>query len=197
MRNYAKPKEISENREEFVKMVKELRESCVIVEGKKDKRALQLLGVEDVRPINGTALTSVAEELSVMGIKEVVILTDFDREGKALYLKLKRLLQRYRIKTNTRLRKMIMGLGRCCIEDFRVADSLLFELPLKKDGTFKSGGSAGEQMPLKNLRGDSYGKISSYFRKVRDKGQDKGQRNSGKARCHRRGFRPDRGSAGF
>ena len=58
----------------------------VIVEGVKDKRALANFGIKRVKTLSRRALYKVVEEVKV---KEVVILTDLDREGKRLYAKLK------------------------------------------------------------------------------------------------------------
>ena len=63
----------------------------VIVEGKKDKSALQKLGVKNIVTLT-KPLYLVIEEVAAMNM-DVAILTDLDKEGKALYGKLSSGLQ--------------------------------------------------------------------------------------------------------
>ncbi len=60
----------------------------VIVEGKKDRKALSDLGVENIMTIS-KPLYKVAEDAAESS-RDVIILTDFDRKGKELYGKLKK-----------------------------------------------------------------------------------------------------------
>jgi len=62
--------------------------SLIIVEGKKDKLALNKLGIENVNSIN-EPIYLVIEKL-VNYNKEIIILTDLDKMGKKLYARLKR-----------------------------------------------------------------------------------------------------------
>jgi 5S rRNA maturation endonuclease (ribonuclease M5) len=62
------------------KLIDILRDSTVIVEGKRDKQALLGLGVSDVLDISGQALESFVENLEKD--KKYIVLTDFDREGE-------------------------------------------------------------------------------------------------------------------
>ena len=65
----------------------------VVVEGKKDARALNSFGVFKIFTLSKKPLYAVVEEIAAKS-KEVVILTDFDKQGKALYGKLKSYFQR-------------------------------------------------------------------------------------------------------
>lgn len=60
----------------------------IIVEGKKDKRALEELGIKNVVCLKN-AIYKEIEEITENN-KEVIILTDLDKMGKKLYSKLKR-----------------------------------------------------------------------------------------------------------
>lgn len=94
----------------------------VVVEGKKDEAALRVLGV------NGTVLTvktggksflEASSEIEGLGVREVVLLLDFDRRGREGTLRLKRSLEMVKIKANTRFWQDLQALtGReiQCIE---------------------------------------------------------------------------------
>jgi len=102
-----------------LELLNELKERLVIVEGRKDEMALQRLGLRNILPLNGVSLPDIATSLYDTGInKEVVILTDFDREGRRLALELGRLLRAYKIKVNGRLRAELRSFGKGRIEDF-------------------------------------------------------------------------------
>jgi 5S rRNA maturation endonuclease (ribonuclease M5) len=153
--------------EQFSEIMNELRDSFVIVEGKKDKSAVRKLGAKNIVALNGKPLSLVAENISKKEIKEVVIMTDFDREGKVLFTKLKKFFQNYKIKTNTRLRRKLMEFGKNRIEDFNTVDSSLLERMSMRDEIY-----------LK--RGDHYGEVSSYFNKIHNKSSHKSKWDSRK-----------------
>ena len=52
-------------------------------------------------------------------IHEVIILTDFDNEGRKLEKKLDLLLRSHKVRVNRRLRRILMGFGKGRIEDFK------------------------------------------------------------------------------
>ncbi|MDN5358510.1 MAG: dTMP kinase [Candidatus Diapherotrites archaeon] len=61
----------------------------VVVEGKKDVEALRRLGILRVEMLNHyPSVVDMADALAEKGIKRAVILTDYDRTGKALAYKL-------------------------------------------------------------------------------------------------------------
>lgn len=136
--------------EDFLEISRELRGKLLVVEGKNDEKALKSLGLNNIIKINRKPLYQIAEEIS-SAAKEIVMLTDFDREGRALASRLTRLLKPYKIRINRRLRKKIMELGKPEIENLR---------NLKED--------------------DLHVKVSTNFNKIRDKGKDKGKGCSGK-----------------
>ena len=71
----------------------------VIVEGKKDQKALQELGVEKVMTLD--THHKLVEKVTE---KEVVLVVDLDKEGKKLYGKLKDMFSRRGVKVNDKLR---------------------------------------------------------------------------------------------
>lgn len=75
----------------------------VIVEGKKDKKALEELGVKRILVLDVRYKT--VEK--VMNEKEVVLLVDLDEEGKKIYHELKRELMRFGVNVDDRLRKFL------------------------------------------------------------------------------------------
>lgn len=76
----------------------------IIVEGKKDYSALKTLGIKNIIAINRKPLYKFIEEINR---KEVIILTDLDREGKKLYSILKHNLQKSGIKIDNYFREYL------------------------------------------------------------------------------------------
>ena len=74
----------------------------IIVEGKKDKEALMKLGMTNIFTIK-EPLFKLCENLSKK-YKDVIILTDLDKEGKRLYSKLKENLERNGVKVDDSFR---------------------------------------------------------------------------------------------
>ena len=68
----------------------------ILVEGKKDVNALKRLGVENVKMLNGPVFSFV-ERISKKN-KEVIILTDLDKEGRKLYSMMKKGFERNGVK---------------------------------------------------------------------------------------------------
>jgi len=98
--------------EKLLEVIEELKieaeEKPIIVEGKKDMESLIKLGVEGTFIIIAkTPVYLIADELVRKGIKEVILLTDFDRRGKMLA---KAIVEEFRhrgIKVNTKIRHEI------------------------------------------------------------------------------------------
>ena len=147
-----KNKRIDEEKLERILM--DLEEKLVIVEGKNDKKALKSLGVKDIIAINARPLYEVVE-IASKSKKEIVILTDFDKEGRAIEKRLKYLLQRYKKHPNSKLRWKVMNLGKNKIEDF---------------------GNLNSPNPHSFKEDDIHVKISTDFNKIRDKGGNRRKR---------------------
>lgn len=84
----------------------------VLVEGRKDERALETLGIEaeTVRVSgNGRSLAETAERLS-RRYDDAILLTDWDSEGNALKSKLKPLLESHGVTPRTTHRKRLRDL---------------------------------------------------------------------------------------
>ncbi len=78
----------------------------VIVEGKKDKLALQDSGVKSIYTLSRKPIYAIAEEIS-SNSKECIILTDLDKKGKLLFSKLSHDLQRMGVKINNKFRNYL------------------------------------------------------------------------------------------
>ena len=83
---------------------------AVLVEGKRDKRALEMLGIENVIDLKGRKFHDIAEYLSE-NFKGVVLLTDFDPEGEEIFNKLSRILKGYGLKVDGSFREELRQTG--------------------------------------------------------------------------------------
>ena len=95
-------------KEELKEFILELKQSnkLIIVEGPKDKKALKELGITYVTVLNKKPIFQVIEDVSKL-TSEVIILTDFDKEGKELYGKLNSGLQKYGVKVDHYFREWL------------------------------------------------------------------------------------------
>jgi 5S rRNA maturation endonuclease (ribonuclease M5) len=86
--------------EKLFKLLKEIKDKQVIVEGKRDKEVLCLLGFTKIITIN----QGLYETVEKIKDKHVIILTDFDSEGRKIAKKLNIFLQSlgYKIDRETR-----------------------------------------------------------------------------------------------
>ena len=115
---------------DIVEYSEELAGKLVIVEGKKDSMALKTLGVKNIVLLNGRPLTELALHVSKSiassgneeGREEVVILTDFDSEGKKLAARLDYLLKKHKVMVNSRIRRKFLKFGKTRIEDLKEGD---------------------------------------------------------------------------
>ena len=83
-----------------------LEKPLIIVEGKKDRIALQSLGLRNIITLEKNALFEIVEYV-VDSKENCVILTDLDSEGKKLYSFLYKNLQYFGVKVNNRLRLLL------------------------------------------------------------------------------------------
>lgn len=99
---------MDEKPEEFENLIRKIRDSdiIVIVEGKKDRAALQKLGIRNIKELSKKPIFQIVEEIANSN-EECIILTDLDREGKQLYSKLNSNLQRHGVKVNNRFREFL------------------------------------------------------------------------------------------
>jgi 5S rRNA maturation endonuclease (ribonuclease M5) len=94
--------------EELQSFIEKIRNSntLVIVEGKKDKIALQKLGISNLIELNKKPLFEIIEYIANFN-KECIILTDLDKEGRQLYSKLNSNLQKNGVKVNNKFREFL------------------------------------------------------------------------------------------
>lgn len=102
--------------------VAKCKEHVIIVEGKKDVRALEQLGFKKIHAIHKTGVPMremVLEIMSEVDKKDkICILTDFDKKGKKIYLLLKSLFQEQGAKLDSSLRAILIKAGVSHIEGF-------------------------------------------------------------------------------
>lgn len=96
--------------EKLQKIIKDIGDTLIIVEGIKDKRALSKLGFKNVLAISGKSIFFLVEKIKSKKVKSVVVLTDFDKEGEKKFKILSRILQSNKIKTNYFIRRKIKTL---------------------------------------------------------------------------------------
>jgi len=89
--------------EELLKLLKENKDKQVIVEGKRDKKVLCLLGFKKILTLN----KGIYETTEKLKEKQVLILTDFDPEGKKIAKELNRILQSLGYKVDRETRRKI------------------------------------------------------------------------------------------
>ena len=97
---------------ELLHQIEKSKNYLIVVEGKKDKQALQFLGFKKIFVINetGKSLYEKIEQIQEICTKKdkVCILTDFDKKGKQLYLLLKSKFSEMGIKMDNTLRGILL-----------------------------------------------------------------------------------------
>lgn len=88
---------------ELYEAIDKLKDLPVIVEGKKDKKALERVGFNRVITLN-KPFYKVVEEINE---KKVLILTDLDRKGRQIYGRLKKDLNKEGVVVNDKLRNLL------------------------------------------------------------------------------------------
>jgi len=93
---------------EIQDFVDELKKSqkLIIVEGKKDKQALEKLGIKNIITLSKKPIFQIIEDISKKN-KEVVILTDLDKQGKELFGKLNSGLSYHGVKVDNKFREFL------------------------------------------------------------------------------------------
>ena len=86
-------------------LLEELKEKKILVEGKKDRRVLEKLGITELLEISGNDYPRILGEINKRGWKEVVVLTDFDDEGRKKFKFLSNFLRINGIKVDVETRK--------------------------------------------------------------------------------------------
>lgn len=108
-------------KQENMEVLKPHLKTPVIVEGKRDVINLKRLNFNNIISLNGDSLYNLSEKISEK-YNEVIILTDFDKEGNRLARKLNLFLENLGVKVNKKARKEIKktfkGQGILEIESF-------------------------------------------------------------------------------
>ena len=78
----------------------------IIVEGKKDKIALQKLGLNNIIELSKKPIFQIVEDVTNSN-DECIILTDLDKKGKEIYGKLNSNLQKNGVKVNNKFRNFL------------------------------------------------------------------------------------------
>jgi 5S rRNA maturation endonuclease (ribonuclease M5) len=98
-----------QKKEEFEGFIERLRkaseEKIVLVEGAKDKNALESLGVKNIMTLK-KPLYAVVEDIVSSG-KDCVILTDLDKKGKEIYARVSSKLKQSGVKVDNRFREFL------------------------------------------------------------------------------------------
>jgi len=120
-------------------LVEKNRRAPIIVEGKRDERALRALGVAgDIRPINrGTSLFSVCEDLA-RDHREVIILTDWDVRGGRLARQLRDGLAANGVRYDDDLRARLTAVCRKEISDVESLDRFVARTAAMVEGRDRS-----------------------------------------------------------
>ncbi|MEM5882782.1 MAG: toprim domain-containing protein [Candidatus Aenigmatarchaeota archaeon] len=149
---------------EIQKEVLNFKEVPIIVEGIKDEEAIRKLGFQKIVKISGKPLEKVFEEVS--NYNSVVILSDFDEEGKKIFAKLRKLFSSHKIKVHTFLRNKIKS-------------------------TFKIKKIEEINSLTKFMEDDYYGKTCSIYDKIFNRSRIFLRGDGGKARRNRGNFWSD------
>lgn len=95
--------EIKDRLKRLRKLLGQLKDSWVFVEGKKDKQALEKLGIKNVLTISGNLRLSCDK----VKTERVFVLTDLDRRGDELARAARDELEARSIKADLEVRKML------------------------------------------------------------------------------------------
>ena len=95
--------------EQFQNYIEKIKNSntIIIVEGKKDRAALNKFGIINIVELTKKPLYRIVEEVADSN-KECIILTDLDKKGKQIYSKLNSDLQRHGVKVNNEFRNFLL-----------------------------------------------------------------------------------------
>lgn len=96
--------------EDLDEWVEKINDDCslIIVEGIKDKKALENMGVEnEIKTLSKKPIFSIIEDVSIN--KKAIILTDLDKEGKKLYGKLKDGLSKHGVVIDNKFREFLFS----------------------------------------------------------------------------------------
>jgi 5S rRNA maturation endonuclease (ribonuclease M5) len=111
--------------EQIYKETKDSSDVPVVVEGKKDKKVLEAIGFSKFIEISGKSLEDVVEKILSFKTKQVIVLTDFDKEGENIFSQLHNILSHYKIKVNHTVRNKFKSLKIRQIEELNSITKLM------------------------------------------------------------------------
>ncbi len=79
----------------------------IIVEGPKDRKALEYFGINNIVMLSKKPLFEIIEEVAENS-REVIILTDFDKKGRELYGRLSSGLQKLGVEIDNKFREFLL-----------------------------------------------------------------------------------------
>ena len=105
--------------EELSKLIWDLKErtaegAVVIVEGRKDVESLRRLGISGMilpAKSSGRPFLDVVGEIGRLGVKEAILLMDFDRRGREWTMRLMEHLEAMKVKSDITFWKRLIGLA--------------------------------------------------------------------------------------
>lgn len=105
----------------------------ILIEGKKDEKALRELGIEgDFIKVSGSPLNLFEiAEIAAESSPKVIILTDFDKKGNQLAKRLSQDIQSLGSHPDTQIRRKIMGMTRKYIKDIQSLPKHINKLELE------------------------------------------------------------------
>ncbi len=100
---------LTTSQERIIEIIREYSEDApIVVEGTKDVAALNNLGIFEVVSVNAKGgPVGTVEFLEERRVKEIIILTDYDRRGEQLYARIRELAISAGIAVNDVLRKKL------------------------------------------------------------------------------------------
>jgi 5S rRNA maturation endonuclease (ribonuclease M5) len=159
--------------EEKMKKISELNKQNIIfiVEGKKDKKVLEILGFKKIIDISGKSLHLLIGMIHSHDSKSVAILTDFDEDGELKYSRLTKLLEKEGINIDHFIRKKF----RSVFSIHKIEELTHF---------------------TKFMEDDYHGKTCSIYDKIFNRSRVYNRRNSGETRRYRGDIRSNGGVVG-
>jgi 5S rRNA maturation endonuclease (ribonuclease M5) len=154
---------------EIERIINNNREVPIVVEGKKDRLALQKLGFSKIFEISGKRIDTVVERILSEKPKSVIILTDYDKEGVKKANQLMNFFQHHRVNVNSFARRRIQTLFKI----HKIEELIHFT------------------KFIDFMEDDYHGKTSSIYDKIFNRSRVYGRRYSREARRNRSDIRPD------
>lgn len=143
-----------------------LADETIVVEGVRDRLALNKFGALNIIEISGKSLMEITEDIVARNEKNITILTDFDKDGEQLESQLNHYLSHNGIKINSSARKRVKSLFK-----IQQIEELVHFTKFMED--------------------DHTGKVSPIYDKIFNRSRIHSRWRGGKTRRHRSDIRTD------